>query len=309
MDQPRDPRNPGQDGAAAVDEPVVRVGGRSPSTLSTGCASTAAAEAPGTGPLALGQRWSVARKRAVVLRLLGGESMELLSRELGVPRPAHRLGTALDPGGGRAETAPEGRRGRGRKVMSIKSEVEAANATYAADFGDKARLALPPARSFLILTCMDARLDPAKYAGLAEGDAHVVRNAGGRATDDAIRSLVISHKLLGTREWFVVQHTDCGMLYFDDTTMGDLLAGSLETAELTPQGFRNASNPGGSAEGRYIKWHTIADQQLAVIEDVTRIRNHPLVDPAVPIYGYVYDVNTGRLNEVAAATQAGRPLR
>lgn len=85
MDQPRDPQMNGQDGAAAVDEPVVRVGGRSPSTLSTGCASTAAAEAPGTGPLAPGQRWSVARKRGVVLRLLGGESMELLSRELGVP--------------------------------------------------------------------------------------------------------------------------------------------------------------------------------------------------------------------------------
>ena len=86
MDQPRDPQMNGQDGAAAVDEPVVRVGGRSPSTLSTGCAPTAPGEQPpGTGPLAPGQRWSVARKRAVVLRLLGGESMELLSRELGVP--------------------------------------------------------------------------------------------------------------------------------------------------------------------------------------------------------------------------------
>ena len=85
MDQPRDPQMNGQDGAAVVDEPVVRVGGRSPSTLSTGCAPVAAAEAPGTGALAPGQRWSVARKRAVVLRLLGGESMELLSRELGVP--------------------------------------------------------------------------------------------------------------------------------------------------------------------------------------------------------------------------------
>jgi carbonic anhydrase len=78
-------------------------------------------------------------------------------------------------------------------------------------FGSKGDLALPPARGFAILTCMDARLDPAKYAGLSEGDAHVIRNAGGRASDDAIRSLVISHKLLGTREWFVVHHTDCGM--------------------------------------------------------------------------------------------------
>ncbi len=192
-------------------------------------------------------------------------------------------------------------------MSKIKSEVETANAAYAAGFGDKGSLALPPARGFLILTCMDARLDPAKYGGLAEGDAHVVRNAGGRATDDAIRSLVISHKLLGTSEWFVVEHTDCGMLYFDDTIMGDLLAGSLETAELTADGFRNASEPGGSAEGRYIKWHTIKDQARAVTEDVTRIRDHPLVDPRVAIYGYVYDVKTGRMNEVAAATEAGRP--
>ena len=94
---------------------------------------------------------------------------------------------------------------------TIYREVVEANAAYAADFGDKGNLALPPARGFAILTCMDARLDPAKYAGLAEGDAHVIRNAGGRASDDAIRSLVISHKLLGTREWFVIHHTDCGM--------------------------------------------------------------------------------------------------
>ena len=100
--------------------------------------------------------------------------------------------------------------------MSVRDEVLTANEKYAASFGDKAELALPPARHFAILTCMDARLDPAKYAGLAEGDAHVIRNAGGRASDDAIRSLVISYKLLGTREWFVVHHTDCGMEFFTD---------------------------------------------------------------------------------------------
>ena len=191
-------------------------------------------------------------------------------------------------------------------MSSIKSEIETANDAYAEGF-DKGDLALPPARGFLILTCMDARLDPAKYAGLAEGDAHVVRNAGGRATDDAIRSMVISHKLLGTREWFVIHHTDCGMLYFDDSTMGDLLAGSLETAELTERGFRNRSEPGGSTEGRFVKWHTIPDQEASVVEDVTRIRRHPLVNPAIPVYGYVYEVKTGRLNEVADATEAGRP--
>ncbi|MEM8837733.1 MAG: carbonic anhydrase [Pseudomonadota bacterium] len=191
-------------------------------------------------------------------------------------------------------------------MSQIKSDVELANNTYAETF-DKGDLALPPARGFLILTCMDARLDPAKFAGLAEGDAHVVRNAGGRASDDAIRSLVISHKLLGTKEWFVIHHSDCGMLFFDDSAMADLLEGSLETAQLTDSGFENASEPGGSPEGRYVKWHTIRDQEEAVVEDVMRIRAHPLVNPAIPIYGYVYDVKTGRLIEVERATEAGRP--
>src|SRR6202048_2461951 len=117
-------------------------------------------------------------------------------------------------------------------MSNVLKEVLSANATYASTFGTKGDLALPPARRFAILTCMDARLDPAKYAGLAEGDAHVIRNAGGRATDDAIRSLVISHKLLGTQEWFVIHHTNCGMELFTDGVMGNLLADSLETAKF-----------------------------------------------------------------------------
>ncbi|MBK5911327.1 carbonic anhydrase [Rhodothalassium salexigens] len=185
--------------------------------------------------------------------------------------------------------------------------VLAANAAYAADFGAKGDLPLPPGRGFLILTCMDARLDPARFAGLAEGDAHVVRNAGGRATDDAIRSLVISHKLLGTREWFVIHHTNCGMAYFTDQQMADLLAGSLDTAELTDAGFRNAAETGGSVEGRYLRWHTIADPAQSVVDDVARIRAHPLVNPAIPIHGYIYDVKTGRLVDVPAAHRAGAP--
>jgi carbonic anhydrase len=112
----------------------------------------------------------------------------------------------------------------------IFEEVLLANENYAARFGEKGRLPMPPGRRFAILTCMDARLDPAKFAGLAEGDAHVIRNAGGRATDDAIRSLVISYKLLGTREWFVVHHTDCGMETFTDNTMRQLLANRFDRA-------------------------------------------------------------------------------
>ncbi len=189
--------------------------------------------------------------------------------------------------------------------MSVLPEVLAANDAYAADFGERGSLALPPARRFAILTCMDARLDPAKYAGLSEGDAHVIRNAGGRASDDAIRSLVISYKLLGTREWFVIHHTDCGMEFFTDEVMRGLLANSLETAALGPDGFHDVGTGPGSTEGNYIDWLTIADQQGAVVEDVARIRNHPLVPAGIPIYGYVYDVRSGRLIEIEAATAAG----
>jgi carbonic anhydrase len=190
--------------------------------------------------------------------------------------------------------------------VSVLDEVLAANNDYAANFGDKGELALPPARRFAILTCMDARLDPAKYAGLSEGDAHVIRNAGGRASDDAIRSLVISYKLLGTAEWFVVHHTNCGMEFFTNEVMGDLLDKSLETAALGDDGFYDVGEGPGSTEGKNIDWLTISDQQQAVVDDVERIRNHPLVPDNIPIYGYVYHVETGRLVEVPAATEAGR---
>jgi carbonic anhydrase len=189
-----------------------------------------------------------------------------------------------------------------RAMGKILDEVLAANAKYAASFGDKGKLALPPARRFAILTCMDARLDPAKYAGLAEGDAHVIRNAGGRASDDAIRSLVISYKLLGTREWFVIHHTDCGMLLFTNDIMSGLLASSLKTASVDANGWHDSGQGSGSAEGRYINWLAFSDDAKSVAEDVTRIRNHPLVPGDIAIYGYIYDVKTGKLIEVPAAT-------
>jgi carbonic anhydrase len=189
--------------------------------------------------------------------------------------------------------------------MSIYDEVRAANDDYAANFGARGNLGLPPARHFAILTCMDARLDPAKYAGLSEGDAHVIRNAGGRASDDAIRSLVISYKLLGTKEWFVIHHSDCGMEFFTDDVIRRLLASSLETAELGPDGFRDVGSGPGSAEANYIDWLTIADTAQSVADDVTRIRNHPLVPRSIVIYGFIYDVKTGRLVEVPEATKAG----
>jgi len=190
--------------------------------------------------------------------------------------------------------------------MSVRPEVLAANEEYAGSFGDKGTLALPPARQFAILTCMDARLDPARYAGLAEGDAHVIRNAGGRASDDAIRSLVISYKLLGTKEWFVIHHTNCGMEFFTDEVIRGLLANSLETAALGADGFTDVGTGPGSDEAKYIDWLTIADNPTSVVEDVTRIRNHPLVPASIPVYGYIYDVTSGKLIEVPEATAVGR---
>jgi len=191
-------------------------------------------------------------------------------------------------------------------MSKILDEVLHANSQYVSSFGEKGKLPLPPARHFAILTCMDARLDPAKYAGLAEGDAHVIRNAGGRASDDAIRSLVISYKLLGTREWFVIHHTDCGMELFTNDIMGNLLASSLKTATIDASGWHDCCQGPGCTEGKYINWLTIKTQEESVTEDVKRIRNHPLVPKDIPIYGYIYDVRSGRLIEVPEAIQAGK---
>ncbi|MCL4793139.1 MAG: carbonic anhydrase [Bryobacteraceae bacterium] len=191
-------------------------------------------------------------------------------------------------------------------MSQVLQEVLAANTAYSKSFGDKGKLPMPPGRRFAVLTCMDARLDPAKFAGLAEGDAHVIRNAGGRASDDAIRSLVISYKLLGTREWFVIHHTNCGMEFFTDDVMRGLLTSSLETAALGDKGFHDVGKGPGSAEGNYIDWLTIADQAQSVVDDVARIRRHPLVPANIPIYGYIYDVTNGKLVEVPAATEAGK---
>src|ERR1700679_1856662 len=175
-------------------------------------------------------------------------------------------------------------------MSKVLSEVLAANAAYASSFGEKGRLGLPPARKFAILTCMDARIDPAKVAGLSEGDAHVIRNAGGRASDDALRSLVISYKLLGTREWFVIHHTNCGMELFTDEIIRDLLASSLKTSSHDGQRWKDSGEGPGSRQGDYIDWLTIREQAESVATDVERIRSHPLVPREIPIYGYLYQV-------------------
>lgn len=190
-------------------------------------------------------------------------------------------------------------------MSKIVEEVIQANRKYVAEFGEKGKLPAPPGRRFAVLTCMDARLDPAKFAGLAEGDAHVLRNAGGRVTEDVIRSLVISYKLLGTREWFVVHHTGCGMTLFTDEIMRKLLASSLEPATYSGGAWRDSGKGPGSRAGEYINWLTIQDPNQAVIDDVEYLRAHPLVPRDIAIHGYIYDVATGKLNEVTEATRRG----
>lgn len=184
-------------------------------------------------------------------------------------------------------------------------EILKANSAYAQDF-DNGQLASPPARNFAILTCMDASMDPAKIAGLSEGDAHVIRNAGGRASDDAIRSLIISHKFLGTTEWFVIQHTGCGMATVTDAEIAQLLEEDLETAVHNGQCWENpqressANTKPGSDLGHSIHWHTIADLQQSVLDDVKTIQNHPLVPSHIRVHGFIYDVKTGQLGRVSA---------
>lgn len=173
--------------------------------------------------------------------------------------------------------------------MSIRDHIIASNQEYASAFrhGD---LQAPPKRRAAVLTCMDARLHPERFAGFAEGDAHVIRNAGGRASDDAIRSLVISSRLLGTREFAVIHHTDCGMMTF--------------TNEQLRARLRDET---GSTAADAIDFLPFADLEASVVDDVRRIREHPLVPADAVIYGLVYDVRTGQLREVPEASLAGRP--
>ena len=167
--------------------------------------------------------------------------------------------------------------------MSTADEMIAANDRYAAEFAGTAKgsLPMPPGRKVAVLTCMDARLLPARFLGLSEGDAHVVRNAGGRASDDALRSLVISQQLLGTEEVVVIHHTDCGMLTFTN----DQLRSKLRE--------RFARDPGD------VDYLPFPDLAKSVRDDVETIRTYPFARQDTRISGFIYDVKTGRLERVA----------
>src|SRR3954470_9804457 len=163
--------------------------------------------------------------------------------------------------------------------MATLDEVRAANDNYAAGFA-KGDLPMPPGRKLAVVACMDARIDPAKVLGLEEGDAHVIRNAGGRAAD-ALRSLIISQQLLGTNEVIVVHHTDCGMLTFDNATLQGICRERLD------------------ADASDIDFLPFGDLEQSVRDDVELIRSSDLIPDDIVIRGFVYDVKTGALNEIS----------
>lgn len=165
-------------------------------------------------------------------------------------------------------------------TSSVVDEVLQANSDYAGAF-TKGDLPMPPARRFAVVTCMDARIVPAGALGLEEGDAHVIRNAGGLVSDDALRSLVISHTLLGTQEAIVIGHTDCGMLTFTN----DVIHGKLQD-DL-------------GADATDVDFLPFPEVEAAVRESVQRVVESELLPESFGARGFVYGVESGRLQEVA----------
>ena len=154
------------------------------------------------------------------------------------------------------------------------------NQNYAQSFKLGA-LPMPPARKLAIVACMDARLTVEQALGLKTGDAHIIRNAGGIVTEDAIRSLIISHTLLGTQEFMIINHTDCGMLTFKDEDLKARLKQETHLIASSPEAF-----------------HAFSDLQDNVREQIQKVKSHPWIPKDIPVRGFVYDVKSGRLTEV-----------
>ena len=161
----------------------------------------------------------------------------------------------------------------------LPADLRAANDRYAAEWGEKAFLERRPTRGLAVVACMDARVDPARALGLEEGEAHVIRNAGGVATDDALRSLVISNRLLGTTTAYVIGHTECAMVSFTNEEL---------YSQLERDGI----------EARWLDFQPFQEIEASVATSVRRLRSTPLLPNDYRVEGFVFDVATGRLQSV-----------
>src|ERR1700758_1078874 len=170
--------------------------------------------------------------------------------------------------------------------MSVIDEVLKANQEYAKNF-NLGHLPMPPARKLAIVACMDARLTVEQALGLKTGESHIIRNAGGIVTEDAIRSLIISHHLLGTQEFIIINHTDCGMLTFKDEDL---------TAKLESETNASAVSPS--------RFYAFPDLEKNVRQQIQRVKAHPWIPAHISVRGFIYDVKTGKLNEVEADAKA-----
>jgi carbonic anhydrase len=171
--------------------------------------------------------------------------------------------------------------------MGIYEENLAANQQYAEKF-TLGHLPMPPARKLAIVACMDARLTVEQFLGLKTGDAHIIRNAGGLVTEDAIRSLIISSYLLGTRTYYVIQHTDCGMLTFTDAKLREQL--KTETGH----------------DASHLHFHSFSDVEKSVKKQLQTIRSNPFLPRGIDVHGFVYDVRMGKLSEISEAAEEAR---
>ena len=174
------------------------------------------------------------------------------------------------------------------------------NKDYSESF-NQGNLSAKPSKSIAILTCMDTRINIEKVCGLESGEAHIIRNAGGKVTDDTIRSFVVSYKLLGTKDWFVIQHTDCGLSKITDEKMASLLESDLETASFENGDWnsnKNDNSESGSSFGHQVEWNTFLDLKKSILEDIEKIKNHPLTPSHINVYGLIYDVKTGELESL-----------
>lgn len=172
--------------------------------------------------------------------------------------------------------------------MSKTDEALAANAEYARNF-QLGHLPMPPARKLAILACMDARMSLEPMLGLKTGDAHIIRNAGGIVTDDALRSLIISQQLLGTEEVLIINHTDCGMLTFKEDDLRAKLEAQTRTAVVAP-----------------VHFHAFSDLEENVRQQIQKVQSHPWIPNNISVRGFVYDVKAGRLKEIASQQTAAR---